>query len=59
MKELEPEQRQSIALAFHHGLSHSELAHHMRRPLGTVKTHIRRGLIRLRDCLMRLERTGG
>jgi RNA polymerase sigma-70 factor (ECF subfamily) len=59
MKELEPEQRQSIALAFHHGLSHSELAHHLRRPLGTVKTHIRRGLIRLRDCLMRLERTGG
>jgi RNA polymerase sigma-70 factor, ECF subfamily len=55
MKELEPEQRQSIALAFDHGLSHSELAQHMRRPLGTVKTHIRRGLIRLRDCLMRLE----
>jgi RNA polymerase sigma-70 factor (ECF subfamily) len=55
MKELEPEQRQSIALAFHHGLSHSELAEHLRRPLGTVKTHIRRGLLRLRDCLMRLE----
>jgi RNA polymerase sigma-70 factor (ECF subfamily) len=55
MDELEPEQRQSIALAFHHGLSHSELAEHLRRPLGTVKTHIRRGLMRLRDCLMRLE----
>jgi RNA polymerase sigma-70 factor (ECF subfamily) len=51
--ELEPEQRQSIALAFHHGLSHSELADHLRRPLGTVKTHIRRGLLRLRDCLER------
>ena len=58
MKELEPEQRQSIALAFHHGLSHSELAGHLRRPLGTVKTHIRRGLLRLRDCLMRLEGEG-
>ena len=55
LQELEPEQRQSIALAFHHGLSHSELAAHLRRPLGTVKTHIRRGLMRLRDCLMRLE----
>jgi RNA polymerase sigma-70 factor (ECF subfamily) len=55
MEELEPEQRQSIALAFHHGLTHSELAQHLRRPLGTVKTHIRRGLLRLRDCLMRLE----
>jgi RNA polymerase sigma factor, sigma-70 family len=57
MRELEPEQRQSIALAFDHGLSHSELAQHLRRPLGTVKTHIRRGLLRLRECLMRLEGT--
>jgi RNA polymerase sigma-70 factor (ECF subfamily) len=55
LQELEPEQRQSIALAFYHGLSHSELADHVRRPLGTVKTHIRRGLARLRDCLMRNE----
>ena len=53
LDELEPEQRQSIALAFFHGLSHSELAQHIGRPLGTVKTHIRRGLMRLRDCLAR------
>jgi RNA polymerase sigma-70 factor (ECF subfamily) len=53
LKELEAEQRQSIALAFFHGLSHSELALHMRKPLGTVKTHIRRGLMRLKDCLVR------
>jgi RNA polymerase sigma-70 factor, ECF subfamily len=49
--ELEAEQRQSIALAFFHGLSHSELAVHMHKPLGTVKTHIRRGLMRLKECL--------
>ena len=49
--ELEAEQRQTIALAFFHGLTHSELAAHLRRPLGTVKTHIRRGLARIRDCL--------
>jgi RNA polymerase sigma-70 factor (ECF subfamily) len=53
LRELDPEQRQSIALAFFHGLTHSELAAHLRRPLGTVKTHVRRGLLKLRDCLMR------
>jgi RNA polymerase sigma-70 factor (ECF subfamily) len=53
LQELEGEQRQSIALAFYQGLSHSELAEHLRRPLGTVKTHIRRGLLKLRDCLAR------
>ena len=51
--ELDAEQRQSIALAFFHGLTHSELAAHLRRPLGTVKTHVRRGLMRLRECLER------
>ena len=53
LQQLDAEQRQSIALAFFHGLSHSELADHMRRPLGTVKTHIRRGLLKLKDCLGR------
>lgn len=53
LKGLEPDQRQSIALAFFHGLTHSELAAHLHRPLGTVKTHIRRGLARLKDCLER------
>jgi RNA polymerase sigma-70 factor (ECF subfamily) len=53
LEELESEQRQTIALAFFHGLTHSELASHLRRPLGTVKTHVRRGLLRLKDCLGR------
>jgi RNA polymerase sigma-70 factor (ECF subfamily) len=52
LEHLDAEQRQTIALAFFHGLTHSELADHLRRPLGTVKTHIRRGLAKLKDCLM-------
>ncbi len=48
---LEAKQRQAIALAFYDGLSHAELAHHLRQPLGTVKTWVRRGLLRLKDCL--------
>ena len=52
LEQLDPDQRQTIALAYFHGLTHSELAAHLKKPLGTVKTHVRRGLARLRDCLM-------
>ena len=51
MKGLDGEQLQTISLAFFHGLSHSEVAIHLDRPLGTVKTHIRRGLQKLKGCL--------
>jgi len=45
--------KQAIALAFYQGLSHAELAEHMRQPLGTVKSWVRRGLERLKSCLDR------
>lgn len=45
--------KQAIALAFYHGLSHSELAAHLKQPLGTVKSWVRRGLERLKACLDR------
>ena len=51
LEQLEPRQRQSIMLAFFNGLSHTELAGHMKQPLGTVKTWVRRGLERLKSCL--------
>ncbi|MEO8303568.1 MAG: sigma-70 family RNA polymerase sigma factor [Betaproteobacteria bacterium] len=48
---LEGGQKQAIALAFYQGLSHAELADHLRQPLGTVKSWVRRGLERLKKCL--------
>lgn len=55
MARLEGLHRQAIAMAFFHDMSHSEVAVHMRLPIGTVKTWIRRGLERLRVCLNKLE----
>ncbi|RNF31223.1 hypothetical protein NM04_08470 [Massilia aurea] len=49
--QLDAPQRQSLALAFYDGLSHSELAEHLRVPLGTAKAWVRRGLERLRKCI--------
>jgi RNA polymerase sigma-70 factor (ECF subfamily) len=48
---LEAAQRQSLALAYYHGLSHSEVAAQIGAPLGTVKAWVRRGLERLKKCL--------
>lgn len=51
LEELEPDQRQAVVLAFVDGWSHDELAQRLERPIGTVKSWIRRSLLRLRDCL--------
>lgn len=50
---LSGEQQQSLALAFYQGLSHAEVAAHLRQPLGTVKSWVRRALQSLKQCLER------
>jgi RNA polymerase sigma-70 factor, ECF subfamily len=51
LDQLRPEQRQVLILTACHGLSHEEVATTTGMPLGTVKAHARRGLIRVREAL--------
>ena len=54
LQHLSSNQRQVLELAYYEGLSQSEISQRLNIPLGTVKTHSRRGLIQLRKNLYNL-----
>jgi len=47
--ELPDDQRNAIYLSYFHDMSHSDIAAHLNKPLGTVKSHIRLGMQKLRS----------
>ena len=51
METLKPDQQRVLRMSIYQGLSHERIAEATGMPLGTVKTHARRGLIRLREML--------
>ncbi len=58
LRELPPEQRKSVEMAYFEGLSHSEISEKTGDALGTVKTRIRLALIALRKAMQGKERPG-
>ncbi len=48
---LPDERREIVKMAFYDGLTHAEISERTGMPLGTIKSHVRRGLLALRDYL--------
>jgi RNA polymerase sigma-70 factor, ECF subfamily len=56
---LPQDQKRALELAYFEGLTHQEIAEATRTPLGTVKTRVRLGLMKLREVIRPYARSGG
>jgi RNA polymerase sigma-70 factor (ECF subfamily) len=59
LAELPPDQRRALELAYFDGYTQSEIARMTGAPLGTVKTRLRQGMMKLRDGYRAYSRSGG
>ena len=59
LSELSEDQQKVLRLSIMHGVSHEKIAESLEMPLGTVKTHIRRGLIKARKIIAEQQASAG
>ena len=59
LSEISPLQRLCVVLSYHEGMTHDEIAANTKIPLGTVKSHIRRGTQRLQQLLSEYDDSPG
>lgn len=50
LHQLPSDQRLALELAYLHGMTHEQIAAYLQTPLGTIKTHIRNGVQKLRHA---------
>jgi len=51
LQKLPEDQRSSILMSYYFGMTHEQLSASLSKPLGTIKSRVRRGLLSLRRCL--------
>jgi len=57
LQELPTDYRDAIQLAYFRGMTHTEISEHLNKPLGTIKSHIRQGMEKLRTVWISTEQT--
>jgi RNA polymerase sigma-70 factor (ECF subfamily) len=51
LRSLREDYRNAVVLAYVNGMTHEDLARHFGKPMGTIKSWVRRGLEQLKECM--------